>query len=583
MAPMRRFLWLFFLSSPAIAAPCNIVVDETHARLERCGTVDVLELRGTPRERAEAKGRLLRDHLDPKVTDYFSFKVLDIVKDRSPLVVKGAELVYNQIVRLMHRNAPRGISEELDAMAAAMGRDSIYLKRAVSLPDTAVLLNALGALKPFRSLPAAGCTSVARKDGQRYLYGRNLDFAGAGIWDLHPLITIVSPPEATGELKHVVFGAHGVHFGGITGVNEAGISFAVHQNYMKSGSLNGVPMFYIGELVLREAKSLEEAVKLLDRYRPGPLWTFVLNDLKTGEAMAVESSGEHFAVRKMEGGIFAQTNHVMHQSVREDEFISLGTKLNSVYRMKLALEKLEEMRGSAVGPGGLARILSYQEDADGELSAYHDVLKAHTIQTVLLSASGGKPEKVYLSADRAPTAAGKYAAFDWEVLFSAPKGPRAFELVDFVKTPPEKRARQREIAEAFHTYFDQHRFTDAAKLLEGHASLDAFLFRAIAHYQAGEFEESLSIARQALHNPRFLAEPVYIRQSVDWVRSAALLRLGRTSEAKSVAESIQRSDPQNLRLREFSHLVATGKKIPDWMLSNIAFEFFSGDMSGRER
>lgn len=580
---LKALISLYLLSLSAEAASCQLVKETAQARLERCGGVDVLELRGTPLERARANGELLRDTLSREVTGYFADKIFDVTRGKPAFVTKMLEIAYHQIVRLFHRKAPKALTEELNAMAAAMGVESIYLKRAISLPDTATLLFALGSHSPFRSLPSAGCTSVARNQGGKFVYGRNLDFAGVDTWDLHPTLTILLPPEGSGELKHIAFGSHGAHLGGITGVNEAGISFAVHQNYTSYGSFSGVPMFYIGELVLREAKTLQQAEDILRRYRPAPLWTFVVTDLKTGEAMAVESSGKHFSVRKSESGLFAQTNHVMNQENRDDESISLGTKLNSIHRMKLAMQALEKMSGAGVSVENLAKILSYQDDPQGQLSAYHDVLKAHTIQTVLLSASNGKPEKLYLSADRAPTAAGRFAAFDWNTLWSPAKAPRSFELVDPTKTPPEKRARQTEISQAFHVYFDKHDYEGAAKMLEAHQSLDASLFRAIALYQAQRYEESALIARQAADNLRFLAEPAYILQSVQWVRMAALLRLGRKAEAVAIAEKVKESNPLNLRLQEFVGDLAAGKEPPAWMLRTIAFEFFSGDMGGRER
>ena len=144
---------------------------------------------------------------------------------------------------------------------------------------------------------------------------------------------VTAPPAESGELRHAVFGADGLLFGGITGVNEAGIAFAVQQNYSRDGGLFGVPMTFIGELVLRKARSLSEAETLLRELRPAALWTFVVADLKSGETMAVESSSRHFASRRMENGKFVQTNHLMHEETRPDEFLSVGTKTNSIYRM----------------------------------------------------------------------------------------------------------------------------------------------------------------------------------------------------------------------------------------------------------
>jgi hypothetical protein len=293
--------------------------------------------------------------------------------------------------------------------------------------------------------------------------------------------------------------------------------------------------------------------------------------------VAVESSPGRFAVRRMEQNALVQTNHVMDAEAQADEFVSLGIKMNSIYRMKKAFELLEEKPQAGSGPSSalatIAAILAYQEDPAGRLTAYHDVLKAHTIQTVLLN-----DKDAYLSIDPAPTSGGRMARFRLASLWreEAPK----LDIVDFVHTPPEKREHQRQIADAFHLYFDRFSLPEASSLLAGHDTLDSNYFTAVTLTQRGLWQEALLTADQALTNPRFLGEPAYIRQSLEWIKAASLLELGRKKEAVVLADAILLEKPENVRLRDFAEQLSRGKTPPLYM-RRFSFDFFSGDLHGR--
>lgn len=574
---MRNLITLLFIlcAAPAYSAPvpCQKKASGEGYSLLNCEGLRVLRLKGSPEARAEKMGELLRGPLTPKLVDYFSLKVAEAAGPHLGIFKPLFEISYNQVIRLLHRATPPEIAREVDAQAKGMKIDPIYLRRALSLPDAAALLNGLGALAPFRALPAAGCTSVAFQDSKKgFVYGRNLDFAGTELWDKNPLVIVAEPEAGSSELKHLIFGADGLIFGGITGANEAGITVAVQQNYTSDGGLFGVPMIFLGELVLRSARNLDEAQAVLRKYRPAAMWTLVLTDLKTGEARAVETSTRHLESRPMQAGKLVQTNHTMNASTQAEEFISVGTKMNSLSRMEHAFESLEQI-GSA-SPLKMAEILAYQEDPQGQLIAYRDVLKALTIQTVLFT---GGPGDLYVSKDLAPTASGAYVKFAFADLF---KDNPSAETVDLLQTPELKRSHQREIAQAFHLYFDQHDLRGAAKLMESQQTLDARLFRAVVAYQLGDFSNAEAIADQAFRDPHYLGEPAYIRQSLQWVQLAARWKMNRREEARSLAGEIAQSAPVNRRLREICDSLGSGRD-PAGYLLDLHFEFFTGDLSGR--
>lgn len=577
-------LGFFFITQSAFAQPCENIYNRSPAVLvHNCSGLKVVRLSGTPRDRAMAFGALVRNGtLSPDVLNYFGTKLERDLAGGLGWLAKPALLAYNQFVRVLHRNVPIPLAEEIDAMAEGMGVDPIVLRRGLSLADTGVLVHALGSR--FRFLPAMGCTSVAAQlpDGS-FAYGRNLDFAGVGLWDRNPMLLVVEPEAGSSELRHIVIGADGLLFGGITGANEAGITLAVHQNYTSEAGVVGQPLPLIGEFVLRKARTLDEAVDILRSLRPAVLWTFVLTDLRAEEAIAVESSPSHFLVRRQEGKLFVQTNHAMHEESRQIENASFGVKTNSIFRMKQAYELLESGLKSGRKSDLLASVLAQQEDPEGRFTAYHDILKGLTIQTALFTRGQNREIRLELSIDPSPTASGRFASFSLSDLWK--NAEPSVEVTDPVRTSPAKRANQRAIAEAFRLYFDEHQYLKAAQLLESHRTFDAAVLRIVALYEEGRFAESALESDFALRDPHFLGEPIYVRQSVETLRLASLYQLGQKKEALSLAQDLEeRYGATGISADRLALLVGTiarGKKPAAWML-DLEFDFFSGDLSGRK-
>lgn len=578
---MFRFFFLcaFLLTQRSYAVPCETLQNQRELSVHQCSGVKVVRLSGKPLERAERMGKLLAEGtLSSEVIHYFSNKIDDEIRKEAGWLGTPLSLLYNQVVRLAHRGAPGFLAEEIDRMALGMGADPIELRSGLNLPDTATYLQGIGSRPFMRFLPTPGCTSVAAKiPGGGFAYGRNLDFASVGIWDKHPMVLFVDPPRGGQELRHLVIGAEGLLFGGVTGVNEEGIALSIHQNFSNDVGLFGTPVVLIGELVLRQARTLEDAEAILQKHRPASLWTFVVTDLNNGETLAVESSQKHFLARRNEGDFFVQTNHAMHLETRATENASQGMRANSIFRMKQAFEMLEKNAPSAAN---LAQVLSYQEHPEGMLSAFHDVMKAETIQTAIFESGVGKSPMLYLSVDPAPTASGRYVAFPLHAFWNY--DPLDAEVVDWLHTSPAKRERQIQQAEAFRLYFDKHHPQRARELLKNHSTVDAALFRSVALYNEERWAEALEEATNALHEPAFLTEPAYIRVSLDWVRLVALLQLNRRHDARTLAQEILSKDKGTVptRLEEISRDAQQNRNTARWKL-NLAFDFFSGDLSGR--
>jgi hypothetical protein len=572
MKKLFLFCSIFVSFSPtSFSASCEEKWQSEGILAEQCANLSVITLTGDPVARARRYGEYLRQHEKTQVIDYFSDKVfrsVEVPEIFQPLL----HWSYNQWIRVWHRNTPPALGEELNAFAQGLQVDPILLKRAISLPDTA---SAVMGKENQQMIPTLGCTSVAAEntDG-KFFYGRNLDFAGVNLWDQHPTILKIVPQDEK-EWKHLVLGADGLLFGGITGVNEKGITVAVHQNYTSDIGVSGIPMLYLGELVLRSAENLDQAIEILDRHRPSVRWTLVVTDLTLGQAVAVETSPNHFFVRWGQPEGFVQTNHLLGN--REAEAISLGTKLNSLQRMKTAFELLLK-NTDRLQTESIAEILSFQQNPLGYFSAYADILKAHTIQTVIFSPEIESLGQMHLSSSEAPTAGGKYFRFSLDDLFGA--NPTSYQVVDLVKIPVEKRARQIEISQAFQAYFDQKNFDRAIAILRSHDTLASLLFQTSALFQLGRWEEAVALAERANRDSKFLGEPLYIRQSVRWLQLLSLYSLDRKVEARKLAEDLAEEQPINPRLNELVKRLKAGKG-PKPRDFSLAFEFFSGDLGTR--
>lgn len=563
---------------PVALENCESVVREPAARLWKCSGLKVLVLQGTPEEKAEAHGRLVGHQLSAETLDLFADAPLLSVKE-SPVLNFFAEAALHLWTRVMDRGAPDSYFREVDAYAKGVGIKSIRARRALVAPDTSVYAWSM-LEKPFFRPPGFACTSGMWTDGKGHtVVGRNLDFGGVGAFDKNPLMVVSLPKEGSGELRHLIFGSDGLPFGGITGVNEAGLSFAIHQNYTRDAVTGGTPMPYIGELVLRKARTLEEATQIIEDHRPGPLWTFVLVETATGRARIIEASKKHFTVRDSTDGVVAQTNHSHLVATQADELIDLGTKRNSELRYDLVQQAL---RANDSTPFlRMARVLAHHAEASGELSIHDDVIKPLTIQTYLAERTAQGRLKIHLSFDPAPTSSGRFAGFDVETLWGA-LGVEALvaEVSSPTQTSAAVRLKQEQSARSFGA---SERPDGAEKALEEittQTSVGALLAKSLLAMQLEKPAMALDYVSQA--RARDLTSlSAHMRQAFDWVEIAALVKKKETAKSMTRAREILAAGP--VADPGFAHLLnqVIAERGVSSKATDLSFDYFSGYIAAR--
>jgi hypothetical protein len=160
-------------------------------------------------------------------------------------------------------------------MAAGAGLDVEQVLRALTGPETLQVLlgeQASGGSALPAPLSVKSCTDFVAKSnhGQGFIIGRNTDYPLNGTFDRFPTVVYYHPTD--GDQKFMSVTSAGLHTAGVVGMNESGLYLGIHTIPTHEVSKRGFPAFSIGELVLRKAKSFDEAIKLFSTTKPAAGW-----------------------------------------------------------------------------------------------------------------------------------------------------------------------------------------------------------------------------------------------------------------------------------------------------------------------
>ena len=277
------------------------VEPETEAQAGRvvveAGELAFLNVRGSAEEMGHQLGRRTAASIHAGPLIFFD-RYLDRVLQESPLRrARGAvdAATHALVARRLERNIPRRTREAMAALAEGADVVPERLLRASLMPESFLWLvgtyhrlmstgRAYGLPRP----PLCGCTSAVIRPpaASRLLHGRNFDYMGATYWDRHAQVVFYHPDDG---LDYVSVSSAGVWGGGITAMNAAGLSMAVHQHFVDRFDLdNGVPIGCAGDEIMRRAHDLDEALVILRQFPPAAGWTYVLTQAHGDQAAVVE-------------------------------------------------------------------------------------------------------------------------------------------------------------------------------------------------------------------------------------------------------------------------------------------------------
>ncbi len=257
---------------------------------------------GTPRGIGETIGRRLADPIRRGPIPFFTTFLSHILRKsairRASNVAQWAS--HQWATKQLIAQLPDYFETEMSAMAEALDMREASVARALTLPETYLWM--IGSYHRFRGTarapglghpPIGGCTSAVVRppaSSAGLLHGRNLDYHGIGYWEPTATATFYHPDDA---LDYVSVGAAGLLGGGITGMNAAGITLAVHQHVVDRFNLKGDPVGVAGDQVMRRARTLDEAIAILRDHEPVAGWSYVLTEGDTGEVAVYETAPDH--------------------------------------------------------------------------------------------------------------------------------------------------------------------------------------------------------------------------------------------------------------------------------------------------
>jgi len=411
---------------------------------ERVEGIHVLRIGGTDYEMGYQHGQLLRDSIPCGPLPYFARYVEKLLSaglvgsfGRPASRALGTVLSATVGRKIAKRFPPR-VLDAMNGLADGAGLSRKEILRAVTMPETYLWVGSAykkvfrSPLAPRYGVPVLGCTSAiawgnatARHVGGRMLHGRNFDYQGVGVWDREQAVVFHEPKDGQ---PYVSVAAAGVLLGGVTAMNASGLTLVVHQHIACTDfDLDGLPVGVVGDEVMRSAKTLDDAKRILDAHRPNGAWTYVVTSAKENAAMAYEVTSDRRAIispsdlssatsplgskngrtATKEGGVFGYSNVYLHRDLQPTEVDFYPSYWrNNMARFRRANQRLDEAYGS-IDADAIASILG---DIGEEGTCRFSTISAlTTVASVVFDASRGI---VYVATGRPPVCNRPYVAFD---------------------------------------------------------------------------------------------------------------------------------------------------------------------------
>lgn len=385
----------------------------------------VLEVAGDFREMGRQHGALLADEIRVGPVLYFRrvveklFGVPGMGRALWTLLQRG---VGSRVARAM----PEFALETVRGMAEGSGVPYRELLAGCTMPDALMWLVArtmrvrgVGPAAAHRLALGLGCTSAvawgpATKDG-RLLHARNFDYHGVDVWPRTQTVLFHAPERGQ---RYVSVTAAGVPLGGITAMNEAGLTLTVHQHMFTDRTrFGGVPIGTVGDAVMREATNLDDAERILGAERPIGCWTYVVTDGRAREVLSWEENPDrHVARREKETGVFGYANVYLDPELGATERDLYGNYWrHNCGRHAQANARLRQHFGS-LDPEGMARILG--DRGRTRCDVRDGIAMVLTVASVVFRPEDGV---FWVASGDAPTSHGTFVPFSLETRRHAPE------------------------------------------------------------------------------------------------------------------------------------------------------------------
>jgi len=441
----------------------KIIDSETGSTRERKKGFIVLHLRGNPRERGQAHGRLLKEEiLSSDIASYYGDFLKLIIFSRSlfrTLPESWRRSLFSMIENILYKPLENRISgdtgEELLGLSEATGIDQSLIHRAFLAPDIMQLLIS-GLFRSGRkgngNYYLGGCSTAvawgeALRERKGCLLARNLDFPGSIVWK-YPLIVYHHPTESIEvpvksdegawsiqkkvKQPYLYFSAAGYPGMGLTGLNRSGIAMCTHICISHESSGRRNPSLDYNHRIFTALESLEglpHLVKHIGDKNAAP-HVLVLADGKKAVTLEVSSKGAFIRETAPGFDTLVQTNHFLGPIMKRGEMSFALERESSQERYRFLRDALE-MNHSRLDSRKMSHIISSAYNrfsSDIALTGSPSPSQPETLQSVVIEPESGN---FWLAEGRPPG-----ICFNRYCGFNSRKG---LELSEFEDTAPDIR------------------------------------------------------------------------------------------------------------------------------------------------
>jgi tetratricopeptide (TPR) repeat protein len=397
------------------------------AKMFRRNGLYVLALKGDSFEMAFQHGKLLQQEILKGALPQVALIVDNTVKTSLPEIPFVTDFVikyfYRTITDTMLQNGIRANGGDADrfmqdayGLSEGSGMKLDDVIHAAYGPETlqVILGKQMAGKKLFKSetafvTPINECTDFSvygsyTKNGD-YIIGRNTDYPLNGSFDRFPTVIYFQPTD--GSQKYMAVSSAGLHMAGVVGYNESGLFLGVHTVPTLDVSEKGNPVFFVGQKVLKDAKTFDEAVHIFEQYKPAAGWTYTLVSAREKRHASIELSNHNLFVREDEGDLHVQTNHYVSPEMAAFN-LDLNATINEDSKARrLRVEQMAEKKQGEIGVQEAVDILSDKWDPiHHEVRGLVNVVAVHT--TLSSSVFDTARHKVYVADGWAPVSQSTY-------------------------------------------------------------------------------------------------------------------------------------------------------------------------------
>lgn len=256
-----------------------------------------------------------------------------------------------------------------------------------------------------------GCTVVAVRAGKNWVLGRNFDFEGGRILDSEKIMKWVYPRHGYAYVSVIWAGM----VGAVTAINEHGLYMSLNAGGSSEYRRFGMPTTLLLAKTMREAKTAQEAIKILERQPTFITDIFVLFDTRAGRLYRIEKSPLNMEVLPLKGPT-AISNHLVSEHFKNDHTnLMRQAELTTIHRSERGEELVEQLaqRNFRSGRELERPILNILRDKAGlNLGNRRAIDALIATHAVVYNA-----EDEVLFVNRGPGLAGEFIGFDLKTSF----------------------------------------------------------------------------------------------------------------------------------------------------------------------